>query len=181
MPLVQMSGGWEAIPIEFATEAQAKAYCDKRNTADARKLHWKNIWRQAWNNMPQRKGQTKTTTWEPLEKKLPLPEYIKGNVQKKPRYKIIDGLVYERHVDIRTYYYGQSALLARLLGYYNKPKNGKPRHPHNMRIATAMSYGQAPRDQAKRDLLTLLASPAAGPTLAREMCKKLGIIHLYEP
>ena len=111
---------WSRITVNFRSEKKARAYVAMKNKFLLRSRRWARIWEAATANMPVRRAVTVTRMLLPLEEALPIGEYIKGTVGKKPKYHLIDGIVHELHIQTNEYSYGRRPALARLLGYKNK-------------------------------------------------------------
>jgi hypothetical protein len=165
--------------VQFKTERQAKAFADRKNNVHATASKWRKIWTAAFYNMPVRIKHETTKRWDPLAEKLPVPEYIKGTVGKKPKYQLIDGQVHQLILITKKYEYGKSACLARLLGYNIKKKATGRIVPAGLTIYGAIIRGSKPKDPDRRQLLIRLANKKTGPRLARNLLRQQGILHRY--
>lgn len=142
----------------------------------AEKNYWAGQWRCALKNMPRRRGIRSSFDW--IATPMNVPDYIKLNA--RDEVKIINGRPYLKVWTFEEFYYGQQALLTRLMGYETRRHDGRVM-PNHFRILHGMHNGHQPRAQGRRELLVQLAS-SYGTELAWVMMKKLGIkVERYLP
>lgn len=146
----------------YKTRVRAERALERAKHAD----YWSAVWHKAIRNMPVKVKVFYVEEYRPVEPgTLPIPEYI---AHQHDRYFIRNGQVHEL-VTIPAYYHtGAYSTIARLLGYWTTSRSTGQKKPGHNRIYNAKSWGNCPRDPAKRELLLKFAGPD-GYELAKKM------------